>query len=102
MSDHNKHCDCVPEMAKAIAVRDAKIADLQADVDALRAEAASEERWADEYHKQAQVLQAEVDRLRDALLKIVSVSEAWDAMGILSLEEARIFQRACDALEGGE
>ena len=98
MSDHNKHCDCVPEMAKAIAVRDAKIADLQADVDALRAEAASEERWADEYNKQVQALQAEVGRLNKLLYAAKSGLMSY-AYGNISRELA---EEILKHMEGGE
>jgi len=43
--------------------------------------------------------QAKADRLSVAINKIVHISWAWDTMGILTLEEARIFREASEALE---
>ena len=75
--------------------------------DELRAEAASGERWADEYHKQAQALQAQVDKLKEVVEMVVAYGEIWKAKGFILPSEFEfvLFDaalHALHALEGGE
>ena len=80
------------------------IAALQAEIDELRSEAASGERWADEYYAQAQALQAEVDRMKEVVEMVVAYGEIWKANGIILPSEFEfvLFDAALHALEGGE
>ena len=72
--------------------------------DELRAEAASGERWADEYHRQAQALQAQVDKLKEVVEMVVAYGEIWKAKGYILPSEFEfvLFDAALHALEGGE